>query len=44
MIMTENKHCDHTLAVGDFNVDFDHGGSLAGLLVDFIVEHNFCCD
>ena len=25
MIVTENKqHDDHTLAVGDFNVDFDH--------------------
>ena len=45
MIMTENKqHGDHTLAVCDFNVDFDHGCSLTSLLIDFIVEHNFCCD
>ena len=36
MIVTENKHGDHTLAVGDFNVDFDHGCSLASSLTDFL--------
>ena len=33
----ESQQCDHTIVVGDFNVDFDRGGSLASLLTDFIV-------
>ena len=41
----ESQRCDHTVVVGDFNVDFDRGGSLASLLTDFIVEHDFVvCD
>ena len=41
----ESQQCNHTIVVGDFNVDFDCGGSLAGLLTDFIVEHDFVvCD
>ena len=36
----ESQQCDHTV-VGDFNVDFDCGGSLASLLTDFIVEYDF---
>ena len=33
------------LIVGDFNVDFDRGGSLAELLVEFMFEMNLsACD
>ena len=37
----ESQLCDHTLVVGDFNVDFNCGCSLASLLTDFIVKHDF---
>ena len=30
--------CDVNIVVGDFNVDFDHGGHLASLLLDFIAN------
>ena len=41
----ELQRCDHTIVVGDFNVDFNRGGSLASLLTDINVEHNFVvCD
>ena len=31
----ESQHCDFTLVAGDFNVDFDRGGPLASLLVQW---------
>ena len=35
----------YILIVGDFNVDFDRGGSLAELLVEFMSEMNLsACD
>ena len=37
----ESQQCDHTLVFGDFNVDFHRGDSLASLLTNFIVEHDF---
>ena len=41
----ESQHCDSTLVAGDFNVDFDRGGPLASLFVDFTSEQNFVvCD
>ena len=30
--------CDVNIAVGDFNVDFDHGGHLASLPLDFMAN------
>ena len=34
------QQCDVNIIIGDFNVDFDRGGSLARLLSDFMSEHN----
>ena len=33
-----SNHCDINVIVGDFNVDFDHGGLFAKLLKDFMIE------
>ena len=35
----ESQQC---ILVGDFNVDFDRGGALAKLLVNFLSELNMC--
>ena len=35
----ESQQC---ILIGDFNVDFDRGGSLAKLLADFLSELNVC--
>ena len=41
----ESQQCDVSILVGDFNVDFDRGGSLAKLLADFLSELYMCaCD
>ena len=36
----ESHQCDLNMLVGDFNVDFDRGGPLAKLLLDFMCELN----
>ena len=36
----ESHQCDLNILVGDFNVDFDRGGPLAKLLLDFMCELN----
>ena len=41
----ESQRCDVSILVGDFNVDFDWGGALGKVLVDFLSELNLCaCD
>ena len=34
----DSQQCDNIVLAGDFNVDFDRGGSLADILLDFISD------
>ena len=34
----DSQQCDNIVLAGDFNVDFDRGGSLADTLLDFISD------
>ena len=38
----DSHKCDRSILAGDFNVDFNRGGSLADLLTDFVSELNLC--
>ena len=41
----ESQQCDYTLVTDDFNVDFYGAGLWAGLLTDFVSDHNsVLCD